>query len=640
MSQHRTSLGGLELSQVDLDNGGAEVKLQVISWNMGNADPFQSWPAILGDLPDDLGLLVIGLQESTFQIKEKGAGSSEQDLLSVPHTKAALIKSLPKMSLVRHCYRAQMQLYVFAEKTLVFDRISNVEERIENTGFLHVFPNKGGLLVSLQLDGTKLAFFSVHLAAHEGVDMCEIRNSSVEEILGGTRVGDGRFDVTVQSHHTFFMGDMNYRCTFDPTVPSSLSKFDDSSRELAEKERQKKIERVKNKDAGEDKDGDDDDDDQQIHATASGDSGDGNARAPGGALTKKQKKEEERRKILSLVAAEAWPDLLKLDELSREVQACRVLSGFTPAVPSFPPTFKRTRNRCIEPIDQQTAGSRRWDLIDSDPSLYQPATDLPSAESSSPHPPQRPSDMERSSSQLSEEDSDRAPPLSADPGMPGPPGLTPKPRGRGNGTFKFSNITNSLNSALGVGGASLSSTKPKKDATEFLPNNHVHKFYDRKRLPSFTDRVLFRSLPRFVSNLTLESFQSIEKAESSDHKPVKAVFSLRTDDGADGILVDEAVEPFVGDAAALAAHGKLLEVVFTDMKGINLAEMDSQIFGGGSDPFLSVSADPQEIVASSSSNGSSSREIRTSVIEHNLNPDWGKEELVVPIISQVSALLC
>lgn len=647
MSNHRTSLGGLELSHVDLENGGPEVKLQLISWNMGNADPFQSWPVILGDLPDDLGLLVIGLQESTFQIKEKGAGSSEQDLLSVPHTKATLIKALPKMSLVRHCHRAQMQLYVFAEKNLVFDRISNIEERIENTGFLHVFPNKGGLLVSLQLDGTKLAFFSVHLAAHEGVDMCEIRNSSVQEILGGTRIGDGRFDVAMQSHHTFFMGDMNYRCTFDPTVPSSLSKFDDTSKELAEKERHKKIERAKNKDAGEDRDGDDDEDDQPIHATTSGDSGDGIPRSSGGALTKKQKKEEERRRILSLVAAEAWPDLLKLDELGREVQACRVLSGFTPALPSFPPTFKRVRHRCIAPIDQQTAGSRRWDLVDADPSLYQPANDLPSADSSTPLPPQRPADIERSSSQLSEEDSDRAQPPPAEPSTPGPPGQTPKPRARANGpAFGFSNITNSLSNALAVGGAALSTNKSKKDATEFLPHNHVHRFYDRKRLPSFTDRVLTRSLPRFVSNLTLERFQSIENAESSDHKPVTAVFTLRTEDGVDGILVDEAVEPFADDAVALAAHGKLLEVVFTDMKGINLAEMDSQIFGGGSDPFLAVSADPQEIIAPTSSSGvgvgvgGGSREVRTPVIEHNLNPDWGKAELVVPIISQVRPLCC
>lgn len=31
------------------------------------------------------------------------------------------------------------------------------------------------------------------------------------------------------------------------------------------------------------------------------------------------------------------------------------------------------------------------------------------------------------------------------------------------------------------------------------------------------------------------------------------------------------------------------------MKGFDLAEMDSQLFGGGSDPYLVVSADPNEV---------------------------------------------
>lgn len=111
-----------------------------------------------------------------------------------------------------------MQLFVFAKQSLQA-RISNVQFSVENTGFLHVFPNKvhfldcncmvpeslmisdtiatlwclqcsiqyhyvlsyhtclltfccsvslqGGILVTLQVDGTKLAFISCHLTAHE-----------------------------------------------------------------------------------------------------------------------------------------------------------------------------------------------------------------------------------------------------------------------------------------------------------------------------------------------------------------------------------------------------------------------------------------------------------------------------------------
>ena len=357
--------GTWRLSDIDLGvaGSGRALRLECVTWNVGNEDPTAMWPTILNNLPPDLDVLVLGLQESTFSVKDKKGASSvlgNADLLaSINHTKGVLTKALPHMRIVKHCYRAQMQLYVFADHKLT-NRISNVEERVENTGFLHIFPNKGGLLVSFMIDGTKLAFLSCHLAAHEGVEMCEVRNSSVEEILGGVRVLDQRFDVSVQSHHTFFMGDMNYRCTYDTAVPKSQSTFDDAAKEEQQKA---KIAALHQK--GEDEE-DEDEDDAAVTSDGSSNK-----------LTKKAQKEEDRKKILALVTAEGWPELLRLDELSREVSACRVLTGFTPAVPSFPPTFKRTRHHCIPPSAQQTAGSRRWDLIDTEVELYAQPADSP-----------------------------------------------------------------------------------------------------------------------------------------------------------------------------------------------------------------------------------------------------------------------
>jgi hypothetical protein len=114
-------------------------------------------------------------------------------------------------------------LYLYAKNSLK-DRVGNVEECCENTGFLHVFPNKGGLLVSFTVDGTSLAFISCHLTAHEGVKHCGERNASIVEILGGARAGDERFDVSQQFHHVFWMGDMNYRLTFNSDVPTNTKK--------------------------------------------------------------------------------------------------------------------------------------------------------------------------------------------------------------------------------------------------------------------------------------------------------------------------------------------------------------------------------------------------------------------------------
>ena len=65
---------------------------------------------------------------------------------------------------MEHCYRAQLQLYIFAKKSLEID---DIQTSIENTGFLHVFPNKGGLLVTFSIRDVRFAFISSHLTAHE-----------------------------------------------------------------------------------------------------------------------------------------------------------------------------------------------------------------------------------------------------------------------------------------------------------------------------------------------------------------------------------------------------------------------------------------------------------------------------------------
>ena len=52
--------------------------------------------------------------------------------------------------------------------------------------------------------------------------------------------------------------------------------------------------------------------------------------------------------ILQLAEDESWDKLLELDELTRELKAERVLVGFTSLVPSFPPTFKRYRGKGIK----------------------------------------------------------------------------------------------------------------------------------------------------------------------------------------------------------------------------------------------------------------------------------------------------
>lgn len=62
-----------------------------------------------------------------------------------------------------------MQLFVFAHES-IRSKISNIEMSNENTGFLHIFPNKGGICVSFRVLDTSVALVSSHLTAHE---VCE-----------------------------------------------------------------------------------------------------------------------------------------------------------------------------------------------------------------------------------------------------------------------------------------------------------------------------------------------------------------------------------------------------------------------------------------------------------------------------------
>jgi hypothetical protein len=105
----------------------------------------------------------------------------------------------------------QMGIIVMATKA-VAKRCSDVEVIEEATGAFGVVGNKGGQVVKLRLDKeTTLCFVSSHLAAHSGEKHREHRNSNVQEIMLGCRVGNKMLDLASQFTHTFWMGDLNYR---------------------------------------------------------------------------------------------------------------------------------------------------------------------------------------------------------------------------------------------------------------------------------------------------------------------------------------------------------------------------------------------------------------------------------------------
>jgi hypothetical protein len=370
------------------------------------------------------------------------------------------------------------------------------------------------------VDGTRLVFISTHLCAHEGVKKCAARNDSIREILGGVRskIDDNRFDPTLQAHHAFWMGDMNYRVTLHQETP----KDDDKTRVLL-KERMKEVKQASEKGKVSDKHRQDEEEEEETV--------DGGAVSPAD-----DARQQELDHVAKMIEEEKWAELLELDELNREIKANRVLQGkdgyiicvidsvnwllnlflyplgFVPHQPRFPPTFKRVRHKAIQRAS--SPGSKQWQT-----------------------------------------------------------GLNAK----------------------------------DKDS----------RFYNLQRMPSYTDRVLTKSLSGFADNLELSQFDSCEDVLSSDHKPVRAFFELQTTQGW------AAFEASARTATEKPAKKMPITISISEMKARDLAVMD---VNGSSDPYIQIFTDPPELLHKKS-------RLVSSVKRKNLNPDWGSETLSVVINS-------
>ena len=59
-----------------------------------------------------------------------------------------------------------------------------------------------------------------------------------------------------------------------------------------------------------------------------------------------------------------------------------------------------------------------------------------------------------------------------------------------------------------------------------VARDKVEETYNIKRLPAYTDRVLYKSYPGFRNNLKVTEFTSVPAFTTSDHKPVRAQFEV------------------------------------------------------------------------------------------------------------------
>ena len=145
---------------------------------------------------------------------------------------------------------------------------------------------------------------------------------------------------------------MNYRITFDPTTPADVV-----NTKVQPKPDNSRIPPQKKPSTSSATDIDDidvnDDDDEDIDEIDPDD----------------MNRERDVALVYEQIADENWPALLARDELNRELEAGRVLNGYSALKPSFPPTFKvrlsllpalnsamkRIRGRAISTISEISA---------------------------------------------------------------------------------------------------------------------------------------------------------------------------------------------------------------------------------------------------------------------------------------------
>jgi hypothetical protein len=114
---------------------------------------------------------------------------------------------LPSYERIVSFQRGEMRLEVFVNHQI---EVKVLRVAAQNTGFGGL-ANKGGIVTELLVNGTtRLSFLTAHLEAHEGASKYAMRCGSLANILGGT--GETSVDdVTLTSHFSFVMGDLNFR---------------------------------------------------------------------------------------------------------------------------------------------------------------------------------------------------------------------------------------------------------------------------------------------------------------------------------------------------------------------------------------------------------------------------------------------
>ncbi|CAK4717329.1 unnamed protein product [Aphanomyces euteiches] len=125
----------------------------------------------------------------------------------------------------------------------------------------------------------------------------------------------------------------------------------------------------------------------------------------------------------------------------------------------------------------------------------------------------------------------------------------------------------------------------------------------KQRVPSYCDRVLWKSLPGFEKHLKLIEYKCVQDICTSDHKPIFASFEL---------------EPLPPASPDFNNHD-MVEVKLTNLSAANLAAMD---MNGQSDPYIKFYCSVPGMLLSDET-----KRPQTAVLKSTLNPSWDDNQI-------------
>ncbi|OQS02462.1 phosphatidylinositol-3,4,5-trisphosphate 5-phosphatase [Thraustotheca clavata] len=130
--------------------------------------------------------------------------------------------------------------------------------------------------------------------------------------------------------------------------------------------------------------------------------------------------------------------------------------------------------------------------------------------------------------------------------------------------------------------------------------------FTKQRVPSYCDRILWKSLPGYAKNLKLLKYECVEAICTSDHKPILGAFEI--------------ARYTPGPKTALRNH-QSLEVQFTEMSATNLLAMD---LTGQSDPYIKFYCTIPNLLLEDEAG---KKHPQSGIVKANVNPVWTDDQI-------------